>query len=131
MRSYPCRFDKHTLSKRLFSLRWDAFKMSLKSFFWRWDSIYFTFFEPNIKNIFMLFEKIILGKQLHNKIFRSLTYTFYNKYCPFPASICLLKANNSNTRKTWSHWRRSSVFIVNFEYVSHIFLVLLLLTLNK
>ena len=79
----------------------------------------------------MLFEKIILGIQLHNKIIRSLTYTFYNKYCPLPASNCLLKANNSNTRKTWRHWRRSSVFIVNFEYISHIFLVFLLLTLNK
>ena len=79
----------------------------------------------------MLFEKIILGIQLHNKIFRSLTYTFYNKYCPFPASIYLFKANNSNTGKTWSHWRRSSVFIVNFEYISNIFLVFLLLTLNK
>ena len=29
-----------------------------------------------------------------------------------------------------SHQRRSGVF-VNFEYISHIFLVLLLLTLNK
>ena len=29
------------------------------------------------------------------------------------------------------HWRRSGVFIVNFEHVSHIFLVFLLLTLNR
>ena len=28
-------------------------------------------------------------------------------------------------------WRRSGVFIVNFEHISHIFLVFLMLTLNK
>ena len=29
------------------------------------------------------------------------------------------------------HWRRSGVFIVNFEHISHLFLVFLLLTLNN
>ena len=38
----------------------------------------------------------------------------------------MLKANNKN-----SQWRRSGVFIVIFEQNSHLFLVLLLLTLNK
>ena len=28
-------------------------------------------------------------------------------------------------------WRRSGIFIVNFEHISHIFLVFLLLTLRK
>ena len=28
-------------------------------------------------------------------------------------------------------WRRSGVFIVNFEHISHLFIMLLLLTLNK
>ena len=28
-------------------------------------------------------------------------------------------------------WRRSGVFIVNFEHISHLFLVFLFLTLNK
>ena len=28
------------------------------------------------------------------------------------------------------HWRRSSVFIVNFEHISHLDLVFLVLTLN-
>ena len=27
-------------------------------------------------------------------------------------------------------WRRAGIFIVNFEHISHLFLVLLLLTLN-
>ena len=62
----------------------------------------------------------------------------------FPAHIFLFKVSNRNTRKRCEicskliiktperhHWRRSGVFIVNFEYISHIFLVLLLLTLNK
>ena len=31
----------------------------------------------------------------------------------------------------WCHWRHSSVFIINFEHISHRFLVFLLLTLNK
>ena len=29
------------------------------------------------------------------------------------------------------HWRRSGVFIVNVEHISHLFLVFLSLTLNK
>ena len=32
--------------------------------------------------------------------------------------------------KAERHWRRSGVFIVNFEHISHLFLVFLLLTLN-
>ena len=28
------------------------------------------------------------------------------------------------------HWRRSGIFIVNFEHISHLVLVFLLLTLN-
>ena len=60
-----------------------------------------------------------------------------------PAGIYLLKVNNKNTRtrceisskltiKTpeHGHWRRSGVFIVNFEDISHLVLVFLLLTLN-
>ena len=31
----------------------------------------------------------------------------------------------------WRHWRRSGVFVVNFEHISHLFLVFLLLTLKK
>ena len=60
-----------------------------------------------------------------------------------PVSIYLLKVNNRNTRtrseicskltiKTPERrqWRRSGVFIVNFEHISHLVLVFLLLTLN-
>ena len=34
-------------------------------------------------------------------------------------------------RRQKSHWRRSGVFIVNFEHISHLILVLLLLTLSR
>ena len=60
-----------------------------------------------------------------------------------PANISLFKVNKRYTRKNceicsklitktpeWRHWRRSGVFIVNFEHISHLFLVYLLLTLN-
>ena len=59
-----------------------------------------------------------------------------------PANIYLFKVNNKNTRK-WceicskltikrpERRRRSGLFIVNFEHISHLFLVFLLLTLKK
>ena len=57
-----------------------------------------------------------------------------------PADIYLLKVNNRNTKTRCSkltikiperrHWRRPGVFIVNFEDISHLVLVFLLLTLN-
>ena len=50
-----------------------------------------------------------------------------------PAKIYLFKANNGNTRKKCKicskltvktrQWRRSGVFIVNFEHILHLFLV--------
>ena len=61
----------------------------------------------------------------------------------YPAGIYLLKVNNRNTRtrreicskltlKTPErrHWRRSGIFIDNYEHISHLVLVFLLLTLN-
>ena len=64
--------------------------------------------------------------------------------CLSPAGIYLLKVNNRNTRARCEicskltintperrHWRRSGVFIVNFEHISNLVLVFLLLTLNK
>ena len=61
----------------------------------------------------------------------------------FPARIYLLKFNNRNTRTCCEicskltiktperhQWHRSGVFIVNFEHISHLVLVFILLTLN-
>ena len=59
-----------------------------------------------------------------------------------PAGIYLLQVNNRNsrtrcevcskltTKTSERHWRRSGAFIVNFEDISHLALVCLLLTLN-
>ena len=41
----------------------------------------------------------------------------------------MLKVNNKHNRA--NSMTRFDVFIVNFEYISHLFLVFLLLTLNK
>ena len=62
----------------------------------------------------------------------------------FPANNYLFKVNNREARKKceicsevtiktpeWRHWRHSGVFIVNFEHISYLFLVFLLLTWNK
>ena len=63
---------------------------------------------------------------------------------PLPADIYLLKINNrNNTRPRCEicskltmkipeqlQWRRSGVFIVNFEHISHLVLEFLLLPLN-
>ena len=78
-----------------------------------------------------------------------MRYAFHSKMSEdvrkwrFWAGIYLLKVNNRNTRTRWEicselaiktsqrrHWCRSGVFIVNFEHISRIFLVFLLLTLN-
>ena len=61
-----------------------------------------------------------------------------------PVSIYLFKVNNTNTKtrcKICSNltiktperrqWRRSGIFIVNFEHISQLVLVFLLLTLNR
>ena len=55
---------------------------------------------------------------------------------PLPASNYMLKDRNRNTRSRCEicsrrHWHRSSVFIVNFEHISHLVLVFLLLTLSR
>ena len=36
----------------------------------------------------------------------------------------------ANKEPEQRHWRRSVVFIVNFEHISHLVLMLLLLTMN-
>ena len=72
---------------------------------------------------------------------KHLRWSFLRKY---PVGIYLLKVKNRNTRTRCEiclkltiktperrQWRRSGVFIVNFERISHLVLVLLLLTLNK
>ena len=74
--------------------------------------------------------------------FHLLPYNTKNKPMSFyPAGIYLLKVNNRNTRTKCEicskitikipergQWRRSGIFIVNFEHISHLVLVFPLLT---
>ena len=68
-----------------------------------------------------------------------VTWCIFLEHRSYPANIYLLKVNRRNTRKRCEicsklaiktpkrcQWRRSSVFIVNFEHISHLFLVFLL-----
>ena len=61
-----------------------------------------------------------------------------------PAGNYMFKADNRNTRTGCEicskltlkipeqcHWRRSDIFIANFEHISHLVLVFLLLTLSR
>ena len=45
----------------------------------------------------------------------------------YQPNIYLFKVNNRNN---WKNVRRSGVFIINFEHISDLFVVFLLLTLN-
>ena len=69
---------------------------------------------------------------------------FLNRFMLNQANIYLFKFNNRNTRKRcetcskvaiktteWHQWHHSGVFIVNFEHISLLFLMFLLLTLDK
>ena len=70
--------------------------------------------------------------------------SLFHEYFRLQAGINLFKVNNGNTRRMCNlsskitiktsaqgHWRRSDLFIINFKQIAHIFLVFLLLTLNK
>ena len=77
-----------------------------------------------------------LGRKLRScKTIMKITY---------PTGACFFEINNINTRKRWKicskltlktprqhPWRRSCLFVVNVDQISHMVLVFLLLTLNK
>ena len=67
-----------------------------------------------------------------------------NTFDIYPAGNYMFKVNNRNTRAKFEicskltikiperrYWRRFGIFIVNFEYISHLVLVFLLLTLSR
>ena len=81
-------------------------------------------------------------------MFTANSNTSFHKHCIrlylIPAGIYLFKVNNRKTRTRCEicskltintpkrrQWRRSGVFIVNFEHISHLVLVFLLLTLSR
>ena len=59
---------------------------------------------------------------------RHLLVQSQNGYTRTMGEIC---SNLTINIEEWSHWHRSGVFVVNFEYVSDIVLLWPLLTLNK
>ena len=74
----------------------------------------------------------------------STTSHYLIKYNNYPAGNCMFKVNNRNTRARCEicskltikipercQLRRSGIFIVNFEHISHLVLVFLLLTLSR
>ena len=67
--------------------------------------------------------------------------SWFLKFSPDPVGNYMFKVNNRNTRTSCGvcskltiktperrHWHRSGIFIVNFEHISHLVLVFLLLT---
>ena len=81
------------------------------------------------------------GSNFEMQSFESLKYSITET--SDPVGIYLLKVNNRNTRTRFEicskltiktpeqrHWRHFGIFIVNFEDISHLVLVFLLLTLN-
>ena len=65
---------------------------------------------------------------MRNKKERLRGYKFDHNSSNNPVDIYVLKVNNKDTKQR--HWCRSGAFIVNFEQVSHLALVFLLITLN-
>ena len=83
----------------------------------------------------------VLYKKLLHPVSKCVKYRHLARR--FPAGIYQLRVNNRNTRTRCEicsnlsiktperhQWRRSGIFIVNFEHISHLVLVFLLLTLN-
>ena len=67
------------------------------------------------------------------------SFVVYSVQSIFPAGNYMFKVSNKNTRTRCENmfkvnnkdtWRRSGVFIVNFEHISHLALVFLLFTFN-
>ena len=100
----------------------------------------------HIRKILQMLWKMFLIQSLYILEKKILISKYKKQLCSKannPANIYLFKVNNRNTRKRCEifskltiktpEWRRhrSGVLIVNFENISHLFLVVLLLTLNK
>ena len=105
--------------------------------------------QHNIQHLNLVFLFIIwtfissLGSDVALKYFCELEQFFLSKgiyLLTFLASMYLFKVSNTHTRKMceicseltiktpeWRQWRRSSVFIVNFEQISHVVMVFPLL----
>ena len=81
---------------------------------------------------------------IENHYFIHFFTCFKNRRRLHPAGNKMVKLNNRNTRTRCEicskltikiperrHWRRFGIFIINFEQISHLVLVFLLLTLSR
>ena len=148
--SFPNSRTKQNLSENLSSIA------GYKKPFWQYISCNFE--EQNAQNqpywsyptkdvIKNVFHQVLLHNHVTHLLDKFISKNVYNWRIIIlsnPADIYLLKVNNRNTRTRCEicskltintpesrHWRRSGVFIVNFEHISHLVLVFLLLTWNK
>ena len=73
----------------------------------------------------------VIDSSLHQCSFSAMSLFLYQ--IMFPADNYMFKVNNRNTttRCERRHWRRSGIFIVNFQHISHLVLVFPLLTLSR
>ena len=82
---------------------------------------------------------VVSSKNILTKVKRTIKFESHT----YPFGIYLLRINNGNTRTRCEifsklttktperrHWHRSAFFIINFERISHLVLLFLLLTLN-
>ena len=77
-------------------------------------------------------EKGVKYVQNCKKIHRNGVSPILHFYTPWKLQKTFGFLTFSGEYRNWAlDWRRSGVFIVNFEHISHLFLLFLLLTLNK
>ena len=87
--------------------------------------------------------RCLTGLRIRPRIALLHFQTHLSKSCLFLADNNMFKVNNRNTSASCEicskltikiperrYWRRSGIFIVNFEHISHLVLVFLLLTLS-
>ena len=88
-------------------------------------------------------EKLKKMQNMHSQYAYSASFALFINTGHYPAGNYMFRVNSRNTRTRCKicskltiktperrHWRRSGVFIVNFEYISHPVLAFLLLTFN-
>ena len=91
-------------------------------------SYHFYALTCNLKNTFLK-NNLSLKKKNEREDLNQLSGNFDINY---PAGNYMFKVNNKNIRtRCNSHWRRSGDFIVNFQHISHLAQMFLLLTLSS
>ena len=70
-------------------------------------------------------------KTLQSLLYSILSNTSFVHSLHNPENMYLLQVNNRNNKKRCERQPCSGAFIVNFEHISHLFLIFLLFTLNR